>query len=324
MVIIILFVVLIFFLLSQINAVRYSFVLWVWNRIDKLDYMNYKKFHLQEGIKADLDIPYLDDGINAHKLDVYYPLNAEKQLPVIIYVHGGGFVAGDKNFTMQFCTTLAEKGYIVFNVNYRLAPDYKNPSQISDIIAAYSWIKEKITLYNGSSSDIFIAGDSAGAYLTGLAACICTNEKLASRLGLSMPFSNKEIKGILLFSGLFDLETCSKCKFPSIKSVVEMFLGTSNINSYDRLKDFSVTRNITEAFPPAFISTGKVDGLYPESSALAKVLEEKGLLHKYLLFDKWQWKAMHDYQLHPELDTTKKCIEEVVEFLKSHSHTIID
>jgi acetyl esterase/lipase len=235
---------------------------------------------------------------------------------VVIFIHGGGFVSGDKKQTKQYCMTLAKEGYVVFNINYRLAPHSRNFEQINDVLSAMKWVKENSNIYQGDDSKVIFAGDSAGAYLAGLAAIISTNEELAAKLNLKPVFSGKEIRGILLFSGLYDLETGSRTGFPSIKSDIEIFLGTDDIRGYKYLREFSVTGNITSKFPKTFISSGAIDWLHSESVELISTLDRNKVYHSELLFEKSKKKAMHNYQLRLDLDISKQCMKRALEFLE--------
>ncbi|MFZ5353678.1 MAG: alpha/beta hydrolase [Bacillota bacterium] len=297
-----------------IPVLRHTAVVLVWGAIDKLEDSKAGKAVLPEGVAIIQDVPYIEDGIKEHMLDMYYPEAVSGQLPVIMFIHGGGFVSGDKKFVRQYCMTLADKGYIVFNVNYRLAPKYQSPAQIKDIIAALEWVEKNCSKYNGDPDAIVLAGNSAGAYLAGMAAVLCTNEGYAGELELEEP-AVRNIDGVLLFSGVYDLKTGSRSGFPSIKSDIEMLLGTINILDSAYADKLSVLNGINEDFPPAFISSGEADWLHGESAELTKLINKMGIYHKSLLFDKSEKRAMHDYQFRLELDISKQCLEEAVEFL---------
>jgi acetyl esterase/lipase len=121
---------------------------------------------------------------------------------------------------------------------------------------------------------------------------------------------------VLLFSGLYDLETVLTRKFVAIRSDIEMFLGTMNIEEYQHVEAYSVLKNMTEAYPPTFISSGEVDGLHPESVELIKVLEKNQIYHDALLYDKKEKKAFHSYHMWLDLYTAQQCMERVGIFLK--------
>ena len=314
---ILLVIVIIVISLYKINKVRYFFVGVVWKAIDWIVNKIAKKAVLPGGIKAQTDIAYVEEGNSKQVLDIYSPVDSKEELPVIIFTHGGGFLAGDKLQTRQYCMTLAKEGYTIFNINYRLAPQNKLMEQVKDVMAAIAWVKLNCHKYCGDKSRVVLAGDSAGAYLTALAANICVNSEVASALDIEPVLTEEEIKGLLLFSGLYDLRTASKTGFPSIKSDIEIVLGISQIENHEMIEALSVIKNINVNFPKTFISSGAVDWLHPESVELVKILEEKGINHRECLFEKTERKAMHDYQFRLELEPSKQCFKRVIEFLKS-------
>lgn len=124
------------------------------------------------------DLPYLDDGDPYHTIDVYYPVGQEAPLPVIIDVHGGGWMYGDKELNRMYCLNLAKRGYLVFNMSYRLAPKVTIPEQLQDVMAAMCWIEKHIAEYPCNPDKILLTGDSAGAQLASFTAALLTSAEL--------------------------------------------------------------------------------------------------------------------------------------------------
>ncbi|BFZ58053.1 hypothetical protein PYCC9005_005111 [Savitreella phatthalungensis] len=108
-----------------------------------------------------------DEGL----LDVYslgWLPNANR--PVVVYVHGGGWDAGDKNHNHTMPKILAEKGMVVVSANYRLADRFPQPAGIHDVKKVLLWTRACIASFGGDPSYIVLAGDSAGGHLAQLAA----------------------------------------------------------------------------------------------------------------------------------------------------------
>jgi acetyl esterase/lipase len=116
-----------------------------------------------------IDIPYATES-NAQKLDIYLPDNSIEKTPVIISIHGGAFMFGDKK-DEQITPMLegVKKGYAIIGLNYRLSDESKFPSQINDIKAAIRWVKANANKYNFDVNKIILWGGSAGGNLASLA-----------------------------------------------------------------------------------------------------------------------------------------------------------
>lgn len=125
-------------------------------------------FHEKAGYtapKIDRDLRYGDDP--RHRLDVH-TAGGESNAPVFVFVHGGGFVRGDKHIpgTPQYDLVGAwavRHGYIGVTMTYRLAPEHKWPSGAEDVAGAVAWLRQNIARYGGDPDKIVLAGNSAGA-----------------------------------------------------------------------------------------------------------------------------------------------------------------
>lgn len=84
-----------------------------------------KRFSIPDDVDMYLDIEYVNDQNEAHRLDVFRPSESpDKELPIIFNVHGGGLIMGCKEFNRYFCARLCKLGYVVFSIEYRLVPEY--------------------------------------------------------------------------------------------------------------------------------------------------------------------------------------------------------
>ena len=111
---------------------------------DKLTQVQNSKFSFPDDVSELTDINYCDDGLQAHTLNVYRPTSNQKTLPVIINVHGGGLVMGNKEFNRFFCAELCKMGYVVFSIEYRLVPEVQVFDQFADVTAAMNFIEHSV------------------------------------------------------------------------------------------------------------------------------------------------------------------------------------
>lgn len=152
----------------------------VWRFCDSGDKSKHEKQNPPQNIEIISDIAYIDDGNYYHKLDVMYPNNISEndKLPVIIDIHGGGWMYGDKGLNENYCRALADRGYVVFDINYRLVPDVNVNEQIKDVMSALKWIGENINNYPCDRENIMLTGDSAGGMLASYASVLLQSEEL--------------------------------------------------------------------------------------------------------------------------------------------------
>ena len=98
-------------------------------------------------------------------LDIYRPASEVEDLPVVLYIHGGGFRALSKDSHWLMGLAFARRGYLVLNINYRLGPTDPYPAAVQDTCAAWLWAIENAAKHGGDPSRIIVAGESAGANL---------------------------------------------------------------------------------------------------------------------------------------------------------------
>lgn len=131
-----------------------------------------RAFRLRRGLDVVRDVAYLPGGERGHLLDVVRPKDRSGPLPVVLYVHGGGFRMLSKDTHWMIAGAIAMQGYVVVNVSYRLAPRHPFPAAIADCCAALGWVAREVAAYGGDPTRLAFAGESAGANLvTSLALC---------------------------------------------------------------------------------------------------------------------------------------------------------
>jgi len=119
----------------------------------------------RHGVERISDVPYLDTGRAHHTLDVYRPKARSGALPVVLYIHGGGFRILSKDTHWLMAIAFAREGYVVFNINYRLAPAHPFPAAVEDACAALVWAMQNAARFGGDPGRLVLAGESAGANL---------------------------------------------------------------------------------------------------------------------------------------------------------------
>ena len=126
-----------------------------------------------------LDVSYGPDP--KHRLDLYLPEARVEHAPVLIFLHGGSWTHGYKEWMGLMAPALADLPAILVAANYRLAPTHRFPAQLDDTLAMLGWVGAEIPRYGGDRRRVFIGGHSAGGHLAALA---CLRRDLWPRHGL--------------------------------------------------------------------------------------------------------------------------------------------
>ena len=162
-----------------------------------------RQIYKQHLVEANHPIPSISRNLSygdnpLQTLDIHVPRTlSSKSLPVILFVHGGAFVRGDKSDHVIFDNVLnyfTRNNIIGVNINYRLAPEHKWPSGAEDISSSIEWIHRNAKKYNIDKSKIFLMGHSAGAAHV---AAYSFDESLQLNKG------NDGVKGSILLSGVY-------------------------------------------------------------------------------------------------------------------------
>ena len=127
------------------------------------------------------DLRYVEAGHERHVLDVHAPAGANN-LPVVFWIHGGGWQAGDKANVQIKPQVFMEKGFVFVSINHRLLPTVEKAAIIGDVAKAFRWMHANVARHGGDPSRVLVMGHSSGAQL---AALLCTDERYLKAEGLS-------------------------------------------------------------------------------------------------------------------------------------------
>lgn len=224
---------------------------------------------LPAGVKQVCNLSY-GPHRRANLMDIYYPEGAGR-CPIIVNVHGGGFVYGSKEIYKRYCMDLARRGFTVVNINYRLAPKWKFPTPMEDIHNVMLWLSRHAKQYHGDNQHIFMVGDSAGGQMVSQYAAILTNPEYMALFGLRPLLPGIHLRAVGLNCGLYDIKTVAS---QQRKGLELDYLGKKIANEDPRL---DVLGAITPAFPAAHITTACHDFLRPAAQPMFDHLQSKGI-----------------------------------------------
>lgn len=248
----------------------------VWKGIEISDNANYSKKEYPTDSVEYKDIPYIADGDTYHLLDCYVPEQWDKdgkKHPVIIDIHGGGWYYATKDLNRFFCLHLARKGFIVFNISYRLAPKVHWIDQVQDCMAALKYISEHMEEYGGDPENVFLTGDSAGGNLSSLCAGICASKVMQNAFEVEDPKLKVAALGLTSPVPYADPSNGGVWKF-----YFNTFLGEYENKAWRQYMDLDKTLAVCgKDYPPTYIVTSVADIVRTQGVQAHKDLQKAGI-----------------------------------------------
>lgn len=256
-------------------------------------------------------IPYINDQKECHKMDIYYPKEHKGALPVVMSFHGGGLLLCDRSVNRWFCADLAKRGFLVFCIDYPLAPEAKTFEIINNASKGAMTAVKLIETYGGDKERIFLCGDSAGAFIAIYLAAAQKSEILAKTLQIE-PFG-LPIRGCGLISGMFYTTAIDKQFIFLLK---KDFYGTDYrkqpFYKFSNPEHPQVVKNL----PPCFFVTSKNDYLKEYTIQYARVCKKVGISTELLYYGENK-ELTHDFVcLKTELAESQEAIEKMIKAWK--------
>ena len=277
--------------------------------------LNNKKVQLSR------DVAYGHEAPNS-QMDIITPSNIKKgeKLPVIFWTHGGGFIAGDKRHKNPYLAQIAEQGYIIVNVNYALAPASRYPTPIQQLDQATKYTLKNINKFNIDHRQIVYGGDSAGAQIASQYVALQTNPKLRQQMEMKPTVKRKYLKGVILFGGLYNMQTVRSTEFTRIDLFMTSYTGSEEWErNFSQINQLSTVEQITDNYPPTFLTVGDADPFDPQNREFNDVLKKYNVQTTTTFFDGTHG-LRHQYQFHMNLKEAKKNYNNVMMFLGANTN----
>lgn len=278
--------------------------------------------HRPDSVRVDREVVYRQTP-TALAMDIYRPTGKRSAVaPTVVWIHGGGWVAGRKEDVGHYAHVLAGRGFNVVAVEYTLATDKPYPTQLMDVNQALGFILQQGDRLQLDRRRIFLAGDSAGAQLAAQLAAATTDADYARRIGIRPALQSNQIAGVALFGGPFDLEALrlDGPMGPALRAVLWTFLGNKDFRQTTGWEQASVLRHVGRKFPPTFITAGNDDPLLTQSLALRDRLKELSVPVQDLFFaPDHQPPLPHEYQFNLDQQEGRQALEGLVTFLQARS-----
>jgi acetyl esterase/lipase len=273
--------------------------------------------YVPAGIVAQRNEQYSENDSDAY-LDVFWSANADKPLPAIVWVHGGGWLAGSKDHVANYLMILASRGYTTVGINYALSPEKTYPAPLFQLNAALGYIAKNAARLHIDPSMIFLAGDSSGAQIAAQMAALISEPSYAKAVDIRPSIERMQLRGVILYCGLYDGLALRGAKLSwTLTTQLQAYFGMRSVLNDRRLEEFSVVQHLTSRFPPMFISVGNVDWLTPQSLRFAESASMIGVAVDSLFFDPNHTPPLgHQYQFDLDTDEGRLALERSIKFLE--------
>lgn len=275
--------------------------------------------HVPAGLREWQDIAY-DPADPDGRLDLYAPAEARGPLTTVVWIHGGGFISGDKRDIANYARVLAGQGFAVASVQYTIAPEARYPTPVLQANRALAFLAGGSHGLPVDPDRLVLAGDSAGAQVAAQLAAAHANPAYAAEIGFAPSLPPGRLAGALLYCGPYDPAlVAGEGPFAGfMRTVYWSYFGQRDISGSPLAAQFAVTRHVSPAFPPAFVSVGNADPLAPHSVALADALEARGVPVTRLFFPDDHEPALgHEYQFNLDGEDGQRALRESVQFLRA-------
>ncbi len=231
------------------------------------------------------DIEYARHDGAVLRLDILTPAGA-KPHPVLLYFHGGGFAVGSKRTHRALAAAYAAQGYLVCNVDYRLAPKYPYPAALEDACAAWLWVAEHIADYGGDNQGMALAGESAGANLALAVTLACCTQRAEA---FAAPLFARGVRptAVLLYCGFLQTshpERYRRAGVSALAAGIALDAARSYLGKFAKhptpeqalAAPLCVVEAMTVAprLPPIFIAAGLDDPVAADSQRLDQKLQQ--------------------------------------------------
>lgn len=269
------------------------------------------------------DIEYVSDGDEYHLLDIYSPVLNHENGAMILYIHGGAYVYGKKEYQTVFSSWFCDQGFQVVTPNYRLINNNENVdvlSQVQDIFKVLEFIEEYRLTYHFDTDKLCLLGDSAGGHIALLVDLIFHSKELQAKFNIKK-LPNVNIKCIALNSTMYDFASLMKIakKYLSKKDIKKLF--SKNCFSEGYMDNVSPRTYIKNGYKisPLFASSAYKDMFLDQTLKLKSDVKKYNLDAEFLIETTTDKRIGHVYNHFVYEGKGLKCNQAMTSFFKKHS-----
>lgn len=270
-----------------------------------------RNFEFPDGVVHVQNIGY-DKRYQERKLDVYRPNDTSKKYPVIVNVHGGGLVMGNKEFNTYFCAQLAKLGFIVFSVEYRLVPSTNIYGQWDDVSRAMDFVSEIAPAFDGDMSNVYMVGDSAGALLIVYALALQKNRRFANTANIKP--SKLKVNAVALISGMFYTTRFDEIGLFMANSIWGKGFRRRGIRRFTDPGYMGIVKHL----PPCYLISGESDNLLHYTRNFSDALYIENVDHRIHIFPEGELLGHAFPVFQPDLPESQTAMKDIAKFFNEY------
>lgn len=279
------------------------------------DFQTVLDSHAPAQVESALDQSFGPDSEGA-TLDIFWPEDATEPLPTVVWVHGGGFIAGSKEMVRGYLKLIAARGYTVVGTSYPLAPEATYPSPVQTVSTALDFLSDNDDRWPIDTARYVLAGDSAGAHIAAQVAILISDPQYAEAIGVTSSIDASQVRAAVLVSGAFDMELLENINGIGgwmLDRALWSYTGSRTYSQDPELQYASIPAHLSPAFPPTYLTAGNADILLDHSTTLAQALTDNGVYTDQLFFAENHEPALeHEYQFFMDTPEAQLSFERMI------------
>lgn len=253
-------------------------------------------------------------------IDVFHPADGDGPHPLLMWVHGGGFVGGSKDELAGYLQMIASNGYTVAAPRYSLAPRYHYPLPVRQMMQALEFLQAERTRFRLDPDRIVLAGNSAGAHIAAQIGALATTPGYAGLVGIPPTVAAEQVRGLVLACGAFDLALThgvgGVAEAILVRAAGWSYSGRRNFNRDGSFAAWSIPDYLTPAFPPTLLTAGNADLLRAHTERLYDAMLDAGLEPETVFWPPDHEPALlHEYQFDLDTEPAQVFRRRLLEFL---------
>lgn len=273
------------------------------------------------------DICYSNQYPNSY-LDIYRTSGDADNKPTIIYIHGGGYIGGNKtagdpwkrtNGFSWYVRELLQEGYNIVSVDYAFAPEYRYPQQLRQVNEAMDFLMKRGRAYQISMDRVILEGRSAGGNIAGMLGLITTQPAIAQEFGVRQYIPKENLKAVVFMSALINNQefsvTHNTAKNYMFFQYARVAFRSNTPSDSEIAARTNIINRVDENYTPTYISDGNYASFYSQARALHRRLDALGVKNTFNWYPRSAEKLNHGYEMNMKYYSTQKNIRKTIAFL---------